>query len=66
MAKKDFYDILGVNRDASAADIKKAFRKRALKLHPDKNSAPGAEEAFKKVSTAVQCLTDKQKRHIYS
>jgi len=62
---KDYYAILGLPKDAVDADIKKAYKKLALKLHPDKNRAPGAEEAFKKVSTAVQCLTDEEKKQMY-
>lgn len=67
---KDYYSILQIKKDASEDEIKKAYKKLALKLHPDKNSARGAEDAFKKVSEAVQCLTDRakeaaQKRHIY-
>mmetsp|Transcript_23635 Transcript_23635/g.52405 ORF Transcript_23635/g.52405 Transcript_23635/m.52405 type:complete len:387 (-) Transcript_23635:158-1318(-) len=62
---KDYYDIMGVPRDAGPDAIKKAYRKGAVKLHPDKNCAPGAAEAFKKFSKAYQCLSDKEKRHIY-
>jgi len=62
---KDYYEILEVPRDASDEVIKKAYKKIALKLHPDKNKAPGSEEAFKKVSKAVQCLTCEDKKRVY-
>jgi DnaJ homolog subfamily B member 12 len=61
----DYYSILGVARSASDADVKKAYRKLALKLHPDKCQANGAEEAFKSVSKAFACLSDKDKRAAY-
>ena len=50
LAKKNYYDILGVQRNATEDDIKMAYKKHAIKLHPDKNRAPQASEAFKKVS----------------
>jgi len=62
---KDLYEILGVTRDASDDDIKKAYRKLALKLHPDKNGAHKADEAFKAVGKAFTCLSDPQKRAYY-
>merc|ERR1719213_1575456 len=62
---KDYYEILGLPKSADEEDVKKAYRKLALKLHPDKNKAPGAEEAFKKVSKAVQCLQDADKKQVY-
>lgn len=46
---KDYYEILGVNKDATDSDIKKAYKKLALQMHPDKNKCPGASEAFKAV-----------------
>lgn len=66
MAKRDYYDILGVQRTASPDDIKKAFRKLAMKYHPDKN--PGdkkAEESFKEVNEAYEVLQDTEKRKAY-
>ena len=62
---KDFYDILGVSKDASAEDIKKAFRSKAATLHPDVNKAADAEERFKEVSEAYETLSDPNKRARY-
>uniref|UniRef100_H2ZN62 J domain-containing protein n=1 Tax=Ciona savignyi TaxID=51511 RepID=H2ZN62_CIOSA len=62
---KDYYEILGVSKDASESDLKKAYRKMALQLHPDKNTAPGATDAFKAVGKAFSVLNDTQKRHQY-
>ncbi|GHP04195.1 hypothetical protein PPROV_000294900 [Pycnococcus provasolii] len=64
-AAKDYYDTLSVDKSALEDDIKRAYKKLALKLHPDKNKANGAEDAFKKVSKAVACLTDEQSRASY-
>ncbi|XP_052894692.1 dnaJ protein homolog 1-like [Anopheles moucheti] len=62
---KDFYKILGVSKSASDDEIKKAYRKLALKYHPDKNKSPQAEERFKEVAEAYEVLSDKKKRDIY-
>lgn len=62
---KDYYKILGLSKGASDDDIKKAYRKLALKYHPDKNKAKEAEERFKEVAEAYEVLSDKKKRDIY-
>ncbi len=65
-AKVDYYEILEINRNASDAEIKKAYRKLALKYHPDRNQGDKeAEEKFKQVNEAYQVLSDPQKRAIY-
>ena len=64
-AGKDFYKLLGVPADASEDDIKKAYRRMALKFHPDKNSDPDAEDKFKEIAEAYEILTDPKKRAIY-
>lgn len=65
MAKRDYYEVLGVSKDASAADIKKAYRKLALQYHPDKNKDAGSEEKFKEISEAYAVLSNEQKRSAY-
>jgi molecular chaperone DnaJ len=65
MTKRDYYEVLGVARDASEAEIKKAYRQRALDYHPDRNPDPQAEERFKEASEAYEVLSDAQKRQIY-
>ncbi|KAB0801446.1 hypothetical protein PPYR_05800 [Photinus pyralis] len=62
---KDYYKILGISNNATDDDIKKAYRKLALKYHPDKNKTPGAEDKFKEVAEAYEVLSDKKKRDIY-
>lgn len=62
---KDFYEILGVERSCTVEDVRKSYRKLSLKVHPDKNKAPGAEEAFKAVSKAFQCLSNDESRKKY-
>jgi len=66
LAKRDYYEVLGVNRDASEEEIKKAYRKLAMKWHPDRNpDNPKAEEHFKEAKEAYEVLTDAQKRPAY-
>ncbi|CAF4920288.1 unnamed protein product [Rotaria sp. Silwood1] len=62
---KDLYEILGVSKTASEADLKKAYRKLALQFHPDKCKAPGATEAFKAIGKAFSILNDPKKRQQY-
>ena len=65
-AKKDFYEILGLNKDATGEEIKKSYRKLAMKHHPDRNpDNPKAEEHFKEAKEAYEILSDDQKRAAY-
>ena len=66
MAKQDYYETLGINKGASAAEIKKAYRKMAIKYHPDKNpDDSSAEEKFKKAAEAYEVLSDADKKARY-
>ena len=65
LRKKNYYEILGVEKSTCNEEIKKQYKKLALRLHPDKNHAPQATEAFKKVTQAFSCLTNDEKRRIY-
>ena len=65
MANKDYYEILGVSKDANDAEIKKAYRKLSKKYHPDINKAPDAEAKFKEITEAYEILGDPQKRSNY-
>ena len=63
MAKRDYYEVLGVNKDASEDDIKKSYRKLAMKHHPDRNpDNPKSEEQFKEAKEAYEVLTDSSGR----
>ncbi|KAM4524366.1 dnaJ homolog subfamily B member 12b [Odontesthes bonariensis] len=62
---KDFYEILGVQKDASEDELKRSYRKLALRFHPDKNHAPGATEAFKAIGNAYAVLSNANKRRQY-
>jgi len=63
--KRDYYEILSVPKTSTAAEIKSAYRKMALKFHPDKNKAADAEEKFKEINEAYQVLSDTKKRQTY-
>lgn len=67
MSKRDYYEILGVSKDASDGEIKKAYHKLAIKYHPDKNrdNPKEAEEKFKEINEAYSVLSNKQKRAQY-
>ena len=66
MAKRDYYEVLGVNRDASEEELKKSYRRLAMKHHPDRNpDNPKAEEHFKEAKEAYEVLSDSQKRAAY-
>ena len=56
--KRDYYEVLGISRQASADEIKRAYRKKAKQYHPDVNKEPGAEEKFKEVQEAYEVLSD--------
>ena len=61
----DYYELLGVNKDASPEQLKKSYRKLAMRYHPDRNDSPEAEAKFKELSEAYEVLSDDQKRAIY-
>jgi len=63
--KRDYYEVLGISRDATEQDIKRAFRKLAMQWHPDRNKAPEAEAKFKEINEAYAVLSDPEKRRVY-
>ncbi|KAI8385659.1 hypothetical protein BD560DRAFT_345523 [Blakeslea trispora] len=65
MSKRDYYQILGVTKDATETDIKKAYRKLALEYHPDRNKDANAKQRFQQISEAFEILSSPQKRHEY-
>ncbi len=65
VASQDYYEALGVPRDASADEIRRAYRKLARQYHPDVNKEPGAEDRFKEISEAYEVLRDPEKRERY-
>ncbi|HJO81904.1 MAG TPA: DnaJ domain-containing protein, partial [SAR202 cluster bacterium] len=64
-SKRDYYEVLGIPKNASEEDVKKAFRKLALEYHPDRNKEEGAEDRFKEVNEAYQVLSNQKKRADY-
>ena len=65
MANRDYYDVLGVSKTDNDEEIRRAFRKRAMEFHPDRNKEAGAEEKFKEINEAYQVLSDSKKRAQY-
>ncbi|GAE91139.1 chaperone protein DnaJ [Gracilibacillus boraciitolerans JCM 21714] len=65
MSKRDYYEILGISKDASKDEIKKAYRKLARKYHPDVNKEEGTDQKFKEVKEAYEVLGNEQKRSQY-
>jgi molecular chaperone DnaJ len=63
--KRDYYEVLGISRNANKEEIKNSYRKLALQYHPDRNKSPGAEEKFKEISEAYAVLSDEEKRKRY-
>src|ERR1051325_5510207 len=63
--KADYYQVLEVQRDASADEVKRAFRRLAMQYHPDRNSEPGAEARFKEINEAYEVLSDPERRATY-
>lgn len=62
---KDYYSVLGIQKGASEDEIKKAYRKQALRYHPDKNKSADAEDKFKEIAEAYDVLSDPKKKDIY-
>ena len=63
--KRDYYEILGISKNANDEQIKSAFRKKALEFHPDRNKAENAEQKFKEINEAYQIISDSEKRSKY-
>ena len=63
--KRDYYEILGVSKSATAAELKAAYRKKALEFHPDRNKSAGAEDKFKEINEAYEILSNPEKRQAY-
>ncbi len=66
MANRDYYEVLGISKSDTDEDIRKAFRKKAMEYHPDRNKNPDAESKFKEINEAYQVLSDPKKRAQYN
>jgi molecular chaperone DnaJ len=63
--KRDYYQILGISKNSTTDEIKRAFRRLAMQYHPDKNKAPDAEQKFKEINEAYEVLSDENRRRTY-
>jgi molecular chaperone DnaJ len=63
--KRDYYDVLGISKNSTQDEIKRAFRRLAMQYHPDRNKAPDAEQKFKEINEAYEVLSDENRRKTY-
>jgi molecular chaperone DnaJ len=64
-AKRDYYDVLGISKNATQDEVKRAFRRLAMQYHPDRNKAADAEQKFKEINEAYEVLSDDKRRRTY-
>jgi molecular chaperone DnaJ len=63
--KRDYYEILGISKQATQDEVKRSFRRLAMQYHPDRNKAPDAEQKFKEINEAYEVLSDTKRRQTY-
>jgi molecular chaperone DnaJ len=63
--KRDYYEVLGISKNSTQEEIKRAFRRLAMQYHPDRNKAADAEQKFKEINEAYEVLSDEKRRHTY-